>query len=398
MTLARLSLVIGLMVGALTAAAQPRPQTEDAARQGLRQTEEQLQQARDRRLRLEREQAEVQAELAVLRDRLVAAGRSTADSERTMLDLEAALKDAESDQARRTADLSARRQELTDLLTAAQRLAAQPPHTMLALPRPPIDTVRAALLLRTALPDIDRRLGELRRELDQLATVAVAIRTQRDLMRDASRRLVGERSQLDQLIRQRQALEARLSQDRASEERRVAQLATGARDLRDLVDRLTSQRLAEERRRAEEARRVEEARRAEEARQRDELAQGRGMPAVGRIATNFGVPAEGGQNTRGITIETRDAATVLAPAPGTVVFADSYRGYGLMLILEHRGGYHSILAGLSRLDVGLGKALRTGEPVGIMGRSADRATSLYFEVRRGSQPVNPQPWLADRLR
>ncbi|MDX2104267.1 MAG: peptidoglycan DD-metalloendopeptidase family protein [Alphaproteobacteria bacterium] len=394
------SWVVGVLVVLMAAppAAAQRPPTEDGARQNLRQMEQELQQARDRRLQLERDRAGVRAELAVLRDRLVAAGRTTADSERTVSELEAALQRTEADRDRRQAELQRRQSDLTALAIAAQRLAAQPPDAMFALPQAPVDTVRTALLLRSALPQIDARMATLRRDLAELAQSEETIRAQRDLVRAAASRLVGERRQLDQLIRQRQALEQRLEEESGTEERRVARLAAGTRDLRDLVDRLAAERQAEERRRQEQQRRQEEARRLEQERQRDELTQGRGMPAAGRIVAGFGVATEGGQNTRGLTLETRDGATVLAPAPGTVVFADTYRGYGLMLILEHRGGYHSILSGLARLDVGVGKALRTGEPIGVMGRSADRTTSLYFEVRRSGQPVNPQPWLADRAR
>jgi septal ring factor EnvC (AmiA/AmiB activator) len=79
-----------------------------------------------------------------------------------------------------------------------------------------------------------------------------------------------------------------------------------------------------------------------------------------------------------------------------VVFAGPFRAYGLLLIIEHSGGYHTLLAGLSRIDATVGQRLLSGEPVGIMDPAADASPSLYVELRRNGQPINPLPWLAAR--
>jgi murein hydrolase activator len=84
---------------------------------------------------------------------------------------------------------------------------------------------------------------------------------------------------------------------------------------------------------------------------------------------------------------------VVAPDSGRVLFSGPFRGYGLILIIEHTGGYHSLLAGLGRIDATVGRTVEAGEPVGTMGHDPDRNPSLYFELRRSGQPTNPQPWL-----
>jgi septal ring factor EnvC (AmiA/AmiB activator) len=88
---------------------------------------------------------------------------------------------------------------------------------------------------------------------------------------------------------------------------------------------------------------------------------------------------------------------VVAPCGGRVVFATSFRSYGLLLIVDCGGGYHAVLAGFDRLDVKVGQQVAAGEPVGVMpawepGASGSRP-SLYVELRREGQPVNPAPWL-----
>jgi septal ring factor EnvC (AmiA/AmiB activator) len=116
-------------------------------------------------------------------------------------------------------------------------------------------------------------------------------------------------------------------------------------------------------------------------------------PARGRIVENWGANQGGGQIARGLTIEPREAAGVVAPFEGIVAFAGQFRGYGLILILEHSGGYHSILAQMGRIDAVVGQAVTAGEPVGRAGASERGTPVLYIELRRNGLPIDPSPLL-----
>jgi septal ring factor EnvC (AmiA/AmiB activator) len=63
------------------------------------------------------------------------------------------------------------------------------------------------------------------------------------------------------------------------------------------------------------------------------------------------------------------------------------------LIIEHGDGYHSLLAGLDRIEGTVGQWLVAGEPVGTMPAS-EKKPRLYLELRHDGQPINPLPWLA----
>lgn len=116
------------------------------------------------------------------------------------------------------------------------------------------------------------------------------------------------------------------------------------------------------------------------------------FPARGSVTVKFGQTTELGSPSRGITIATRANAQVVAPYEGQVVFSGPFRGYGLLLIIEHGEGYHTLLAGMARIDATVGQHLLPGEPVGVMGQSESKPL-LYVELRRNGQPVNPLPWL-----
>ena len=131
------------------------------------------------------------------------------------------------------------------------------------------------------------------------------------------------------------------------------------------------------------------------------------VPAAGRIVTRYGerMQRAGGRvSAKGIEIVTRPGAQVVSPYDGKVVYAGPFRSYGRILIIEHGGRYHSLLAGLERIDAVVGQWVLAGEPVGVMAgdteaggqgnSSAGRTPKLYVELRRTGQPINPLPWLA----
>jgi septal ring factor EnvC (AmiA/AmiB activator) len=119
------------------------------------------------------------------------------------------------------------------------------------------------------------------------------------------------------------------------------------------------------------------------------------FPARGRVVVRFGQTDQTQSLSKGISIETRPDAQVIAPYNGQIVFAGPFRGYGLLLIIEHGEGYHTLLAGMARIDGTVGQHLTIGEPVGVMGQGEGKPL-LYVELRHNGQPVNPLPWLTAR--
>ena len=119
------------------------------------------------------------------------------------------------------------------------------------------------------------------------------------------------------------------------------------------------------------------------------------MPVHGRLLKRYGQQVKSdGQASKGITIATREGAQVIAPFDGKVVYAGEFRGYGLILIIEHGKRYHTLLAGIERVDAVVGQWILAGEPIGVMTGDGVRKPELYLELRRNGQPINPLPWLA----
>ncbi len=87
-------------------------------------------------------------------------------------------------------------------------------------------------------------------------------------------------------------------------------------------------------------------------------------------------------------------APVHAVAAGTVRFAGWFRGYGRMVILDHGDKFYSVSGHLDALRVEAGQVIAVGEAIGTVGDTGSlTGPRLYFEIREGSQAVDPLPWL-----
>jgi septal ring factor EnvC (AmiA/AmiB activator) len=100
---------------------------------------------------------------------------------------------------------------------------------------------------------------------------------------------------------------------------------------------------------------------------------------------------------KGLDIRAPEGAPVTAVAPGKVVYAGWLRGYGNLLVLDHGGGYHSLVAHLAELGKAVGDGVQRGELLGTVGDTGSlKGAYLYFELRKRGQAVDPAPWLAKR--
>jgi murein DD-endopeptidase MepM/ murein hydrolase activator NlpD len=103
---------------------------------------------------------------------------------------------------------------------------------------------------------------------------------------------------------------------------------------------------------------------------------------------------DGADHATGVTIAAAPGQRVVAPRAGRIVFADAFKSYGLLLIIEHDSEYHTLLWGFSKLRVGVGDKVTDGEIIGVMDVVDGVRPRLGVELRRKGRPVNPLPWLA----
>jgi septal ring factor EnvC (AmiA/AmiB activator) len=120
-------------------------------------------------------------------------------------------------------------------------------------------------------------------------------------------------------------------------------------------------------------------------------------PAAGRVRSTFGRHKHPKFDTytvqNGIEIEARADTPVTAVHEGSVVFAERFKGYGLMVVVDHGGKHHSLYAHLGEARVQPGQRVAAGEVIGTVGTTTLEGPGLYFEMRFQGRPEDPVEWL-----
>ena len=377
-------------------------------------TAEQLEQeARETAARAEaaREQAEaVAAEIALMQRQLVELGQRVGNSEQAALAASGELARLGREEAGILARLAADRETLTDILAAIQRIETQTPPAILAAPDDAAQAARAATLMAQVAPELQARAEALSLELAQLRAVRSDIETQSTVLASAESALSAQRLELQALITERRALEARRRDEAVAFLEASSSAGERARSIRSLLSELTQMAAVMP---SLNPRRIEvpdsipaphmrpmrdliAARAPDAPLETLRFADARGRlrpPATGEVVRRYAELGEDGTASEGIFIRTRSQAQVVSPFDARVEFAGPFSTYGGLLILNVGEGYYMVLSGMAVTYASAGQSVLAGEPVGAMPDSGQTAPELYLELRRDGHAMDPGPWL-----
>lgn len=371
----------------------------------LQELEQQIDEGEARAQQSEAEHARLTEELEAMREHAVAIASEVQALERRLSAIETRLIALREDEAETVADLDTRRMTLTDILGALQSLERNKPPAVLVRPDDAVEAARSAMLLGAVLPELETQMAGLRVRLSALTEVRENIEREQADLAATSEDLTTEEANLDALIAERGEVARQLAERAQNDRREVAGFAAEADNLRGLINRLTRQFSS-----AFPVLRPSPSAPPVVNRFAEAIGNLR-LPAAGRLLAHFGDTLEPGTHSQGVAVATRPGARVTAPFDSEIVFAQSYRGYGQLLILSPGDGYLILLSGLARIDGVVGQQLLAGEPVGIMGSeilapnvrrwavSSDAIEEgepvLYLEMREDGEPIDPLPWFRE---
>jgi murein DD-endopeptidase MepM/ murein hydrolase activator NlpD len=117
-------------------------------------------------------------------------------------------------------------------------------------------------------------------------------------------------------------------------------------------------------------------------------------PVKGKIISNFG-PKKGGLNNDGINISAPAGTSVVAADNGVVAYAgNELRGFGNLLLIRHADGWVTAYAHNEKLLVKRGEKVKRGQAIAQIGSTGNvAAPQLHFEIRKGTDPVDPLKYL-----
>ena len=373
---------------------------------GVEDTQEALQravveqrQAAARSLQLEREANAARNAADRSRREAAAVAARIQESEAALAAADARLQLITRARQRLRDELGREQGPIVKLTAALQHFARRPVGLSLLRPGTVQDVVYVRAMLATVVPEIDSRTAALRQRLAR----------SRKLERDAQMALASQRREEKTLAERRQQLAALEMRQRvasrnargsaAREAERALALGEQARDLDALLGVLNDAGERRELLAALPGPVMRPARPGDTAAapvppQVAPQVSSRPpapyrLPVDGQTVQGFGAPVAAGLSD-GITLAPRAGAQVVAPAAGRVAFAGPYRGYGQIVIIEHGGGWTSLVTGLATVQAEVGQALVGGAPIG---RAGQGRPAITLELRNRDQPANPLPFL-----
>lgn len=344
------------------------PSLAESAKDKLSKIEAELGQQKQQAQELDKKARETSSNLKGLRARLINATEALQEREAERDKLEDRLDDLTQDIVAKSAELAGKKERLADLISAFIELSRQPPESFLLRSQLTSDHVHRAILVRAALPKLRQQADKIAQDILSLNQTQAEVVEQKKLVTTAQRNLDEQRRGLDQLIRARQGLLEKTEAQKTAIAKQLVSLSSQAKDLRQLLDRVSP---------------------------RAKPPGGRGArivlkwPVAGRLTRDFGTRDADGVMSEGLTFAAAAGSPVVAPRAGKVVFAGPFKGYGQILILQHAGGYHSFLAGFGRIDAEMAQEVEAGEPLGVLPVKSAGKPELYFELRYNSEPVSP---------
>ncbi|MBO9581816.1 MAG: peptidoglycan DD-metalloendopeptidase family protein [Sphingobium sp.] len=295
------------------------------------------------------------------------------------------------EQARR---LAVRQAPITRLTAALQQLARRSPVLALLEPGSVSDAVHRRIVLAQMLPVVLSRTRDLRTELARGAALRRSEEQAAAAQRKTRADLENQRKTLTAIEQRLRVAARQLHETAGAETERALAMGEEARDIGDLMARIKEAgtvreallRLPGPTLRPD----VPGATALPVAMPAPDAPTGRPppyrLPVIGDVVTGFGEVSTAGLRSRGLSIATSSSATVVAPAAGHVAFAGPFRGYGQILIIEHGGGWTSLIANLGRLSAGVGDEVRQGDPIGAA--MTGNRPQIVLELRTGETPVD----------
>lgn len=257
----------------------------------------------------------------------------------------------------------------------------------------------------------NEQLARYRDILLQLRTVEGEITDHHAMLAGQRFELQGQRELLDKKLAEHKGLVAKLNREMGSGEQRLARMKREQealdRTLRELDRRLARERELAERQSASQPATASsstpdkpsdssQASSAWEGIDRLSFKQAKGkmpLPLSGSVLARFGSTREADIKWDGLLLGASNGSTVRAIHGGRVVFANWMKNLGMLLIIDHGGGYMSLYGYNQSLLKSVNDKVSAGEAIATVGTSGGQSQpSLYFAIRQNGQPVNPQTW------
>ncbi|MAM71412.1 MAG: hypothetical protein CMP91_09750 [Gammaproteobacteria bacterium] len=228
------------------------------------------------------------------------------------------------------------------------------------------------------------KIAEFEDILLEIAANSVEIQETAASLRAQQQTLQSQRNLLEDEQLERQQLIAELESDLASSNNELSRLEVQYEEMAVLIEEL--------------ARAILDIPLGNQAEAFADLRGALPWPLNGNLLNRFGTPyAVGDLTWEGVIIGADPGTDVRAVHHGRVVYADWFSSSGLLLIIDHGGGYMTLYAHNQSLYKEVGDWVLAGETIAAVGNTGGRSDfGVYFEIRYNGDAQNPDSWLVER--
>lgn len=381
----------------------------------LSQTQKEIKAANVKTAYLETELRKLKNKEKSLKEQMIKTAAALQESEAELSALEEKMRILNEQITQKTDDLKRKKKNMAVMVQASIKLGQTPPEAIILMPGDMMNNMKASRALKMTTDSIKEEAESIKNQMAELTQLKEQVVASQVEAKARKEKLDEQRKILKTQIAEHNALQQKLYSQQKEAKQKSQMLAKKASDLQGLIAALEKEKEQEKQREIERKQAEKIAQQAKEQQAKEDgeeevqiadnkpsgdsgklrsfkVAKGNiRVPVAGKLVQRYGVEGRN-ETSKGITISARPNAQVIAPYDAEVMFTGAFMAYGRMIILRHRDGYHTLLAGIAKIDVSVGDFLTEGEPIGVMGEKEPN-NRLYMELRDDNQPINPAGWV-----
>lgn len=381
----------------LSIASSSYAQDVDPSRLEDLQSQSEAEKAREKNIKAE--QSKVTKDIKALSVDVRKISSSLAGLQDKQIIILAELDELDQKKAATSAKIIERKESVTQLLAALQRIENNPPPALATSPGDAANASRAGILMKGLTAQFTDRVTELQVDLADFNVIQDKINVSKSELEKNRNVMTSRKSSLQKQVDQKNILERKLNADFAATQKRRLALAQEAQSLQELISRLESKTKDIVPRIKPDPDAVDS---EPESNSRNtapkpvtftkgdlRFSTSKGKlhpPAIGKLSKRYS------SSHPGMSIKLSGGGQIWAPASGRVEFAGPFKNYNQVVILNVGDGYYVLLTGLEQLLVQTDSKVSAGDPVGLMPVNSSSDEKLYIELRKNGSTINPAPW------
>lgn len=328
---------------------------------------------------LSKEKKNINSEIKDLRTKLKKQATIIQSNEKKLKRVNEQIKSSELKISEQKETLKSQRENIAALVTSLVKMSSIPLDTLMLLPSEQSENLMIVYhTLKTLHPKLMQQVMDLETLIEELEKDKVTLKSETAKQLKIKNTLKSKKKDISVLIASRQKDYKKVSGEYQKSQERALYASKNAKNLNELVQVVKNKN-----------KKLQEEQKTVIKKKNYKVTNTKKLPIKGTIITNYGAKNSIGAISDGIRIKGVDGAIVITPKSGTIKYAGEFSKYGRIILIEHGKNYHSLIAGLNKIDTVVGQHVSEGEPIAYIGGRTSKKHTVYYELRLNGKPVNP---------